>query len=520
MGILKESILDPIHSERCRDMFVDDDTIRKDVVDYIYKTFKDWESTLKQPLKVKSIYMVGSLFGYMYSSDTDVDVHVTLDCTDDELKEIKKSRPALVNIPNTEHPIEITLKNADEKFDCDESVYDVLNRKFIKLVPKQDISEVPDAYVGKITEFYLNAIDIGIGDADRDIRDLDTIEQKHRDGRLTDERYKKAITDKRDELTIDLDGISLLFDMMRALRSATMNHGDAPLSISIEIGKMPDDPHYQVNEMIYKTFAKYGYRERLIAKQNELRKVIEKLDGMFTSDVSKPNDEEESTREDPDGKLNESYSDGELRKILVESGFESTDSNLAVLKDGLESGRLVIAGGHDPLDEDIVSRTEDYVNHKIYKASGKPSMAGWAGLGWLFAGPGGAVIAASMANAKGDEMDYKEADMQALVRSDDEAQDLISEIKDEVNKPKVEIDKAKLRDLKRRFSKRVREIEANAKREDRESNAVPKISLKAESMDSASIGAILLNNGYEASNRNIELIRSGKYSLVEAAEGE
>lgn len=520
MEEINESILDPIHSERCRDMFVDDDTIRKDVVDYIYKTFKDWESTLKQPLKVKSIYMVGSLFGYMYSSDTDVDVHVTLDCTDDELKEIKKSRPALVNIPNTEHPIEITLKNADEKFDCDESVYDVLNRKFIKLVSKQEISEVPDVYIGKITEFYLNAIDLGIGDADRDIRDLDSIEQKHKDGRLTDERYKKAITDKRDDLTVDLDGISLLFDMMRALRSATMNHGDAPFSISIEIGQMPNDPHYQVNEMIYKTFAKYGYRERLIAKQNELRKVIEKLDGMFTSDVSKPNDEETTKGEDAADELKESYSDGELRQILVESGFESSDSNVDILRDGISSGKFIIAGGADPLAEDTVSKTERYMNRKIYRASGNPNIAGWTGIGWLFGGLGGALIAASLANKKSGDMDYREAEMQSLVNSDDEAQDIISEIRNEVNKPKGEMDKAKLRELKKRFSRRVNTIRVNAKREERESSEAPKISLKAESMDNAKLGAILLDNGYEASNRNIELIRSGKYSLVEAAEEE
>ncbi len=530
MKNINESILDPVHDERCRDLFIDDNTIRKDVVDYIYNTFKDWESTIKMPLKVKSIYMVGSLFGYMYSSDTDIDVHVTLDCTDDELKEIKKSRPALVNIPNTEHPIEITLKNVEENFDHDESVYDLLNRKFVKLVSKQKISDVPDAYIGKITEFYLNSIDIGIGDADRDIRDLESIEQKHKDGRLSDEKYKKAITDKRDDLTVDLDGISLLFDMMRALRAATMNHRDAPFSISIEIGDMPDDPHYQVNEMIYKTFAKYGYRERLIAKQNELRKVIEELEGRFAADVTKPNDDdiedrserdaaEPEEKEYSDDELKESYSDGELRQILVESGFESSDSNVDILRDGIASGKFVIAGGADPLDEDIVSKTERYVNREIYRASENPRVTSWSTIGWLFGGLGGSLIASSLAKKK-----YGDIEMQSLVDSDDEAQGILSEIKNEVNKPKGEMNKAKLRKLKKRFSRKVNMLRANATIEGckttKEPNAPksPKISLKAESMDNATIGAILLDNGYEASNRNVELIRSGKYSMFEAAE--
>ena len=78
-----------------------------------------------------------------------------LDISDDDLDELKKSsRPALINIPNTEHPIEITLRNDDEDFDADESVYDVLERKFIKLIEKEDIKEVPSKYVEEISKFF------------------------------------------------------------------------------------------------------------------------------------------------------------------------------------------------------------------------------------------------------------------------------------------------------------------------------------------------------------------------------
>ena len=252
------------------------------------------------------MYMTGSLLGFMYSSTTDLDVHVTLDCTDDELFEFKKTRPALVNIPNTAHPIEITLKNTPEAFESDESVYDLLNRKMVKLVKKEEISEVPDVYIGRITKFYMDSIDIAIGNADREINDLNTIEEKLRDGRLKEEDYKKAVLEKKDNLKAALDGLSLLFDMMRSFRAATMNHHDLPFKISIEMGSMPNDPHYQVNEMIYKTFAKYGYRERLIAEQNKLRELIENIEEKYSTDISvKPDSENAELANEPAAGIND-----------------------------------------------------------------------------------------------------------------------------------------------------------------------------------------------------------------------
>lgn len=324
---INESILDPIQNERCRDLFSDDETVRDDVVDFILKTYKDWESQLKVKPVIKSMYMTGSLLGFMYSSTTDLDVHVTLDCTDDELFEFKKTRPALVNIPNTAHPIEITLKNTPEAFDSDESVYDLLNRKMVKLVKKEEISEVPDVYISRITKFYMDSIDIAIGNADREINDLSTIEEKLRDGRLKKEDYKKAVLEKKDTLKAALDGLSLLFDMMRSFRAATMNHHDLPFKISIEMGTMPNDPHYQVNEMIYKTFAKYGYRERLIAEQNKLRELIENIEEKYSTDISvKPDSENAELANKPAAGVNELPEE----KDEVEEKEVKTDGDVTV----------------------------------------------------------------------------------------------------------------------------------------------------------------------------------------------
>ena len=321
---INESILDTIQNERCRDLFSDDETVSDDVVDFILKTYKDWESQLKVKPVIKSMYMTGSLLGFMYSSTTDLDVHVTLDCTDDELFEFKKTRPALVNIPNTAHPIEITLKNTPEAFESDESVYDLLNRKMVKLVKKEEISEVPDVYISRITKFYMDSIDIAIGNADREINDLNTIEEKLRDGRLKEEDYKKAVLEKKDNLKAALDGLSLLFDMMRSFRAATMNHHDLPFKISIEMGSMPNDPHYQVNEMIYKTFAKYGYRERLIAEQNKLRELIENIEEKYSTDISvKPDSENTELANEPAAEVNdlpEEKDESEEKEVKTDGG--------------------------------------------------------------------------------------------------------------------------------------------------------------------------------------------------------
>lgn len=277
---LTESILDPLHDERCRDIFEDDNTIKEEVVDFILKTYYDWESTLAKKPVLKSLYAVGSIFGYLYSSDTDIDVHATLDCTDEELDEIKKSRPADVNLPGTSHPVEITLKNKEERLQSNESMYDLLNRKFVKLVDKKKIGEVPTEYISRISKFFMDSLDLNMGSANRHLEDLNIIETRYRNKDIDEDDYFDAVMKIKDELIVDNDALAFAFKMIRGFRADTMNRGERPFDISIKILDMPDDPHYQTNEMIYKTFAKYGYRERLVEIQKKLAKTIDRLNNL------------------------------------------------------------------------------------------------------------------------------------------------------------------------------------------------------------------------------------------------
>ncbi len=240
----------------------------------------------------------------------------------------------------------------------------------------------------------------------------------------------------------------------------------------------------------------YGIPFSKIGDDNKLRKYIP---------------EEEHAAAEPEEK---DYTDDELKQALKESGFDDSECNVSTLREGLETGEYVIAGGADAtLDEGAreTERMEKYMNHKIYRAAGKVDAAGfvgWSGLGWLLGGPVGAIIAACLANNHNRNRDDFENDICDMVDSDDEAQRILREIREEVAKPRNQMYKSKLKDLKRQFTDVVARLKRELKKSNDDAMRARRISLKE--MDDTSIGKAFLENVFEASN-STRLIRSGKF---------
>lgn len=276
---LEESVLDPYHEELCQELF-NGDTIRDDVAEYILKSFKDWESTLGFPINVQYIHLVGSLLGHQYNATTDIDAHVLINVTDEEFEKIQKSKPACQFIPNTLHPIEISFQRTEENNNNAENIYDLIERKWIKRTDGYNV-KIPAAYITSISKFFMGACDAALGQADVHRKQLDEIKGMEVGAEFSEEEKLKQIYLKRDILMEDRDGIKLARKLVTSLRNIVYREMSdfTKFNISMKL-ELPNDPHYTVNEMVFKMIEKYGYKARLDKACEELDKIIEEIDAM------------------------------------------------------------------------------------------------------------------------------------------------------------------------------------------------------------------------------------------------
>ena len=73
--ILNESILDPIHKERCPEVFKGDKMLPS-VRSYILSILNDFKRQVNFPMEINNVYMIGSSTGYQYTITSDVDIEV------------------------------------------------------------------------------------------------------------------------------------------------------------------------------------------------------------------------------------------------------------------------------------------------------------------------------------------------------------------------------------------------------------------------------------------------------------
>ena len=84
---LKESILDPIQEKLSPALWDENQKLKRTAKIHIVKRLEGWLKTVtsKEP---KKIYLLGSMCGFQYIKNSDIDVNFILDVTDEERKEI------------------------------------------------------------------------------------------------------------------------------------------------------------------------------------------------------------------------------------------------------------------------------------------------------------------------------------------------------------------------------------------------------------------------------------------------
>lgn len=138
-------------------------------------------SILTKDLQIESVFIVGSLTGYRYTDDSDIDVSVTIDVSDEELEkyrdETKKYNGKV--LAGTKHPVNFYFLNTEVGLERYDSVYDFVEDKWIK-EPSDigvDLFDVYDEFKNTLRE-----LDDNKAEALRSITDIETLRAAYNNG--------------------------------------------------------------------------------------------------------------------------------------------------------------------------------------------------------------------------------------------------------------------------------------------------------------------------------------------------
>ena len=138
-NFIKESVLDPTHDELPNVLWDSDNKLKNEAKKQIIKQYEDFKRKIKLDLQHTEMIIVGSMTGYNYSEDTDIDVHIELDTNDKErIKRLRKIAPNGNLLKGTKHPINYYFMYKGEQLsDRYRGIYDILEDKWIKKDKKE-----------------------------------------------------------------------------------------------------------------------------------------------------------------------------------------------------------------------------------------------------------------------------------------------------------------------------------------------------------------------------------------------
>jgi len=138
-------------------------------------------SILTKEVPIEAVFIVGSLTGYRYTPDSDLDVSVTVDLNDEELEQLRDKTKGIESelLAGTKHPVNFYFLNATGNQDNYDSVYDFVEDKWIK-EPTDigvDLFDVYDEFRGAVSQ-----LDANKAEALRSITDIEALRAAYNNG--------------------------------------------------------------------------------------------------------------------------------------------------------------------------------------------------------------------------------------------------------------------------------------------------------------------------------------------------
>lgn len=381
---LHESVLDPVHKERCQELW-DGDKLKPAVKAFILDTLNEFLKQTKFDINVTAIYLLGSSTGYQYTDTSDIDCNVEIDRPFKdaaERHEFVKTIPNGHNVPGTQHPVnyffltEFQEKNA-------ENIYELNSDTWLKKSPKE-ASVLPTGYILELSKFFMHSLDLTFSEYARDKQEY--LEYKAMDPltlEISEKEKAEAMDKKLTEIKSDLDALRIGNHVIRGFLHEAYDSEDNQYIIHIEIENPNKDPRKSINNLVYKCLEKFGYRTKLEGTIAEAEEFIaaespsEQKEGKNADSLQEAGWEQNAehdvyTWKAPDGTLVRYYDEDEREEVIkqwhekhdtkgnlkeeaeVLKKFEPlTDRNISILQDAVFSmskikrGALIVILGKD-----------------------------------------------------------------------------------------------------------------------------------------------------------------------------
>lgn len=324
---LHESVLDPVHKERCQELW-DGDKLKPAVRAFILDTLNEFLKQTKFNINVTAIYLIGSSTGYQYTDTSDIDCTVEIDhpFEDAEYDEFVKTIPNGHNVPGTQHPVnyfftaEFQEKNA-------ENIYDLNSDTWLKTSPKE-ASVLPTGYILELSKFFMHSLDLTFSEYARDKQEY--LEYKAMDPltlEISEKEKAEAMDKKLTEIKSDLDALRIGNHVIRGFLHEAYDSEDNQYVIHIEIENPNKDPRKSINNLVYKCLEKFGYRTKLdetIAEAEEFiaaespseQKESQNADSLQEAGWEQNAEHDVYTWKAPDGTLVRYYDEDEREEVI------------------------------------------------------------------------------------------------------------------------------------------------------------------------------------------------------------
>ncbi len=275
---LNESALDSIKNDLSPDLW-SNNKIKSSAKSFIINRLKTWLKTLTSK-EISNIFLLGSMAGYQYSPDADIDVNFVVDVTKERMIEIGKLLPNGNNLPNTNHPINYYIAN-EIKAEWKKSgpIYDMLKEKWIVKPKKESKKDTVQNYkaVSEIGRFFITASEAVIAEYNMDVANYEAYDSYLETADEHEEKeVKELIRQKLYEIVADIDSVFVLKHMIKGLRKEGF---ESELSIEISTEIKIKGSNTSINNLIYKYLEKLGYFERMEKILNSRDKWTKKFKG-------------------------------------------------------------------------------------------------------------------------------------------------------------------------------------------------------------------------------------------------
>jgi Zn-finger protein len=258
-----ENVLDPIRKELAKTIWENNKLLPK-VKEFVVNNFYDWAKKQNIDLKkIKKIYILGSITGYQFNRQSDIDTNIVIDLPKEKLDDLWKILPNGQVIPNTLHEVNYYLSNEfkNEWKKEKNGIWDIFENKWMK--EPEDLDEVEPIknyeMVVEIARVFYSGFDVMFSEYKKDVdaynmfsEYIKTIKDKQSNEYLELDNRLKI---KLEEILSDINSIFIAKHVLHSFRGQAFEGKLMGLDIEMNV----KNHNSSINNLIYKYLEKLGY---------------------------------------------------------------------------------------------------------------------------------------------------------------------------------------------------------------------------------------------------------------------